>query len=156
MVYVKIHKRRFWRNMDVGVTLKDPVIKLKHDDIFTFIRDAPEYMLKNVGFISRKEAHHIVSRPPFFMRKEFRGQNKVKKSAEEMKELLQEKALRYECKRCKQVGKWQGDVCCCHLNSTCRACTMNWRSVRVYGRPAQNICELRKVKEAVPKIKVNS
>jgi tetratricopeptide (TPR) repeat protein len=142
MVHVQRHRSIFWKHLDTRLTLKEPGSRLTHEMIFRHIRDAPEHILKSVGFRAREETRTMPIRPPFMIRS--KGKKRRATVGSEMKELLADKKMEFLCKKCGQIGRWDGDMCCCSTTPPCRSCVKNSTRKRLYGRPAQFECERKK------------
>ena len=145
MCHVRLHRSIFWKHMDVSVSLHRPEVQLTHEQIFHHLRDAPEYILKSVGFKCREKIRSLPNRPPFFLRK---GALKY----QNMKAVLNDKPPEHLCKHCNQQQRWPGDKCCCHMTPPCRSCVANRQRLRLHGRPASLGCDRKKtdIKKALP------
>jgi hypothetical protein len=98
------------------------------------VGEIPDDILHSVGFAKKSSHRKVPIRTPFFDRRRQAHSRKLRAEEVAAEERRRQEGV-FECRKCKQRGKFAGHICCCHLRPSCVSCQKNQRSWRVNGRP---------------------
>jgi hypothetical protein len=106
------------------------------------VGEIPDDILHSVGFAKKSSHRKVPIRTPFFDRRRQAHSRKLRAEEVAAEERRRQEGV-FECRKCKQRGKFAGHICCCHLRPSCVSCQKNQRSWRVNGRPGKRRCDAR-------------